>query len=389
MHTYIKRSLEEKLKTQLEYFPAVAILGPRQCGKSTLAKHIRSHFPDLVYIDLERPSDKRKLDDPEIFFEHNKGKLVCLDEVQRLPNLFPVLRSILDDNNSNGQVIILGSASPELIKQSSETLAGRIAYLNLTPFLLTELHSLQEFSLNAFWSRGGFAKSFLAPNDQLSMEWRLSFIQTFLERDIPNLGFAIPAEKLRRLWSMLAHYHGGLLNRAKIGEGLGISGNTVQSYIDLLEQTFMIRVLRPYESNLKKRLVKSPKVYIRDSGILHSLLEIESFDSLLGHSQFGASWEGMCLENILSTATRWKPYFYRTAGGAEIDLILEKGERKIAIEFKASKSPEVSKGFWQAKKELGIEEALVVAPIDKSYFAKEGIEITTLNSVIEALETSS
>ena len=306
MQTYIKRFFTEKIRERLLNIPGVIILGPRQCGKSTLAKAIISEIENAVYLDLERPSDINKLTDPEAFFSLNADKLICLDEIQRVPELFPILRSVIDENRRNGQFIILGSASPDLIRQSSETLAGRVSYFELTPFLFKEIseHSSPN-KLRKLWLRGGFPRSYLASDEKESFEWRLNFIRTFLERDIPQLGFRIPAKTLERFWKMCAHLHGQLLNSSKLGESLGVSHHTVRSYSDLLEQTFVLRVLRPYESNLKKRLIKSPKIFIRDTGLLHALLDIESHNELLGHPVYGASWEGFVMENILSLLPNW------------------------------------------------------------------------------------
>jgi len=274
----IKREKLAECIERLESFKALAILGPRQCGKSTLAKYIVSQFPGSVYLDLETPSDLQKLSEPELFFEQHAEKLVCLDEIQRQPDLFPILRGILDRGNRNGQILILGSASRDLIRQSSESLAGRIAYVELTPFSLVEVENLSQL-----WLQGGFPLSFLAKTQTKSFQWRLEFIRTYLERDIPQLGFNIPAQTLRRLWTMCAHNHGQLLNQSKLGDALGLSHTSIRSYLDLLAQTFMIRVLSPFETNVKKRLIKAPKVYIRDSGILHGLLKLVSFDDVLGH----------------------------------------------------------------------------------------------------------
>ena len=252
MQGYVKRTLSEKIQQKLHNIPAVIILGPRQCGKTTLAKAFISGIARAVYLDLERPSDINKLRDPEAFFSLNADKLICLDEIQRVPELFAVLRGVIDANSRNGQFIILGSASPDLVKQSSETLAGRMSYLDLTPFLFMEVSQDDSPSvLRELWLRGGFPRSYLMPDDRESFEWRLDFIRTFLERDIPQLGFRIPARALERLWKMCAHTHGQLLNSSRFGESLGVSHHTVRSYIDLLEQTFVLRVLQPYEANLK------------------------------------------------------------------------------------------------------------------------------------------
>ncbi len=386
MQTYIKRIITTNIEQKLENMPGVVILGPRQCGKSTLAKAIISEIGGAVYLDLERPSDVSKLRDPEAFFSLNNDKLICLDEIQRVPELFPVLRSVMDENRKNGQFIILGSASPDLIKQSSETLAGRISYFELTPFVLIEVsedHHLK--TLRKLWLRGGFPRSYLAPNEKESIEWRLDFIRTFLERDIPQLGFRTPAKTIERFWRICAHLHGQLLNSSKLGESMGVSHHTVRSYIDMLEQSFVLRVLRPYESNLKKRLIKSPKIYIRDSGILHALLSIENHNDLLGHPVYGASWEGFVIENILSLLPNWTASFYRTSSGSEIDLILEKGKRRIAVECKVSTSPGLNRGFWNAMNDLKFEEAWVIAPVKETYPAERGVMVASLQKFIDQL----
>ncbi len=386
MQSYINRIITTKIKEKLGNMPGVVILGPRQCGKSTLAKAIISEIGGAVYLDLERPSDVSKLRDPEAFFSLNSNKLICLDEIQRVPELFPVLRSVMDENRQNGQFIILGSASPALIKQSSETLAGRISYFELTPFLLKEVsedHDLK--TLRKLWLRGGFPRSYLAPNEKESFEWRLDFIRTFLERDIPQLGFRTPAKTLERFWRICAHLHGQLLNSSKLGESLGVSHHTVRSYVDMLEQSFVLRVLRPYESNLKKRMIKSAKTYIRDSGILHALLNIENHNDLLGHPVFGASWEGLVIENILSLLPNWKASFYRTSSGSEIDLILEKGNKRVAIECKGSTSPNLNRGFWNAVSDLELKEVWVVAPVKEAYPIEKGVMVVPPHQLVEHL----
>jgi hypothetical protein len=345
-----------------------------------------SEIEGAVYLDLERPSDVSKLRDPEAFFGLNSDKVICLDEIQRVPELFPVLRSVIDENKRNGQFIILGSASPDLIRQSSETLAGRISYFELTPFLLKEVsddHHVK--TLRRLWLRGGFPRSYLASNDKESYEWRLDFIRTFLERDIPQLGFRTPAKTLERFWRICSHLHGQLLNSSKLGESMGVSHHTVRSYVDMLEQSFVLRVLQPYESNLKKRLIKSPKIYIRDSGILHALLGIENHNDLLGHPVYGASWEGLVIENILPLLPNWKASFYRTSSGSEIDLILEKGNRRVAIECKGSTSPNVNRGFWNAVSEIKFKEVWVVAPVKEAYPIEKGVRVAPPHQLVEHL----
>ncbi|MCK5809280.1 ATP-binding protein, partial [bacterium] len=329
MTKYIQRNLETNINEFLTIFPVTAILGPRQCGKSTLARKIVASFPDAVFLDLEDATDRQKLSDPKLFFEINRGKLVCIDEIQLTPNIFTVLRRIIDERGENGQLLVLGSASRDLIRQSSESLAGRIGYLELTPFLVPEV---PQYEISDIWLRGGFPRSLLASSERASFIWRTNFIQTYLERDIPSLGFAIPAQTLKRLWTMIAHSSGSILNSSKLGSSLGVSHTTLRKYIDLLSQTFMVRLLEPLEANVKKRLVKSPKIYIRDSGILHTLLDIENRNDLLGNPIFGNSWESFVVEQIITKFPDWKPTFYRTAAGSEMDLVLSRGNRRIGIE---------------------------------------------------------
>jgi len=325
MRGLIPRNLATEIKIRLQHNPVVAILGPRQCGKTTLAGQIIKPLKKSVYLDLENPADLAKLDDPPAFFSLHEDDLVCLDEIQRAPELFTTLRSIVDQRGSNSQFLILGSAGRDLIRQSSESLAGRIAYLDLTPFLLNEIEPAASGDLRPLWLRGGFPRSYLAADEDVSFQWRQDFTRTFLERDVNMLGFRMPPARLGRLWKMCAHIHGSLLNASKLADSLGVSSHTIRSYVDLLEHTFMIRVLMPDAPNLKKRLVKSPKIYIRDSGILHALLDIRTHDDLLSHPIIGASFEGFAMENILAFAKNYEPSFYRTSAGAEIDLILRRG----------------------------------------------------------------
>lgn len=361
----------------------MAVLGPRQCGKSTLAKHVIESHPQSIYLDLERPSDARKLADPELFFDHYKDRLICLDEIQRLPEIFTILRSVIDDRRRSGQFLILGSASGDLLRQSSESLAGRIAHLELAPFGICEI---SDCATNKLWLRGGFPSGLLTEDDQASFRWRQNFVRTFLERDIPQLGIRISAASIERLWRMCAHYHSQLLNLSAIGNSLGITHHTARSYIDLLSKTFMLRMLPPFEANAKKRLVKSPKIYIRDSGLLHTLLGIREYEDLLAHPVFGGSWEGFAIENIVTCMPDWNPSFYRTSAGAEVDLVLEQGRHKIAIECKASSSPEVTKGFWYALDDIRPDEVWVVAPVKGTYPLKGGVKIISLEDIVQHLK---
>lgn len=364
MQGYIERYQGRFIRNRLLKMPVVAILGPRQSGKSTLAKHIINNIENSLYLDLESNRDLRKLEDPETFFEDNQQKLICLDEIQRRPDLFVPLRSIIDSINRKGQILILGSASPELIKQSSETLAGRISYFELTPFLLLETG---QDSLKKLWLRGGYPDSFLEETDEDSLFWREDFIRTFLERDIPSLGIKYYTGNISRLWQMCAHITGQVLNYSTLASSLGVSGHTIKNYIELLNRTYMVRLLQPYYLNLKKRLIKSPKIYIRDTGILHALLNIKDRNSLLGYPSYGASWEAFSVEQILSSVKGWQSYFYRTASGNEIDLILIKGQDLIAVECKASSAPELTKGFYIARDDLNPRESWIVAPVTETY----------------------
>ncbi|MBW2194697.1 MAG: ATP-binding protein [Deltaproteobacteria bacterium] len=380
MQGYVARSISGRIEHKLHTMPAVAILGPRQCGKTTLAQRIISGFENAAYLDLERRADLNKLRDPEAFFALNKDGLICLDEIQRSPGLFQEMRSRIDRHGDIGQFLILGSASPELIKQTSETLAGRISLIELTPFLLKEMEeSVSQETQLKLWLRGGFPRSFLSESEADSFDWRRDFIQTFLERDIPQLGINIPARRLDRFWRMCAHVHGQLLNRSTLGESLGVSHHTIGAYIALLEHTYLLRVLEPYHTNLKKRLIKSPKVYLRDSGLLHALLDIKTHNDLLGHPVYGLSWEGFVIENIVASYPEWKPSFYRSVSGAEIDLILEKGRTRIAVETKASTSPEVKRSFWNALGDLKIDTAYIVAPVVESYPYERGVQVVPLH----------
>lgn len=383
MRGYLLRDAEKDVLLRLRRSPVVAIVGPRQCGKTTLAKKVLSRLPKSLYMDLERPSDAAKLTDPEAFFALHADETVCLDEIQRVPDLFPVLRSVVDAQARNGQVLVLGSASPDLLRQSSETLAGRVTFLELTPFLLPELAGAGiDEALATTWLRGGFPRSVLAAKDEESFAWREDFVRTFLERDVRDLRARVDVPRLARLWRMCAHEHGQTLNAARLGAALGVSPPTVRASLDLLEGTFMLRLLPPFEANLGKRLVKSPKVFLRDTGILHALLGIATPDDLLGHPVRGASWESLVLENVLGAFPGWRAFFFRTSAGAELDLVLEKGKRRIAVECKASSAPTVTRGFWSALEDLRIDEAWVVAPIASAFPLGSGVEAVPLGDFL-------
>ena len=384
MHTYIQRELSRKLGESLAQFPVTVLLGPRQCGKSTLARNLLSGRSNPLLLDLERPSDLHKLDEPEFFLETNQHKLVCIDEVQLLPELFPLLRSLVDADRRPGRFLILGSASQELIRQSSESLAGRIAYHELTPFLSTELAGTMEQVVH--WTRGGFPDSVFATSPATSLEWREQFIRTFLERDLAQFNLRLHAPTMRRFWTMLAHYHGQTINYSKIAQSMDASHTTIKRWVDILEQTFMVRVLRPFSGNLKKRLVKSPKVYLRDSGVLHALLDIEDFNELMGNPIAGASWEGYALENILPHFPRCAASFYRSSNGEEIDLILERKNKRIGIEFKMSASPKLSRGSAGSVETLGLDMLLVVIPTtSEPYMLRPKTKVCDIGSAIQEI----
>jgi len=384
MAVYIKRILKKKLEQSIKNYPVVALLGPRQVGKSTLAKEIINKKSKGLYLDLEKPSHLNQLTAPEYFFEQNKNKLICLDEIQRKPEIFPLLKSLVDERQKTEQFLILGSASRDLLKQSSESLAGRICYLEMSPFSLLELSEKKQESL---WLRGGFPRSFLSKSETASLEWRENYIRTFLERDIPQLGYRIPFTTIGRLWTMLAYSHGQTLNATKLASSLGVSSHTVSSYIDILEKTFLIRLLQPFSENLKKRVIKSPKIYIRDTGLLHSLLKVDTMNELFSHPVFGSSFESFVLEQIIGSLPRWQFYFYRTRSGAEIDLLMIKGIRRIAIEIKAGKSPTLEKGFFTSIEDVKAKEKYLIAPVDTTYTLKRGVKVTNPSQFLKTFKT--
>ena len=382
MHKYVKREVTQTIKDRLRHYPAVALLGARQTGKSTLAGMLIKDFKDAIYLDLERPADLNKLSEPEAFLSRFGDRLICLDEIQRIPDIFPILRGVIDRNQRNGQFLILGSASRDLIKQSSESLAGRISYLEITPFNHQEAAFVDA---DTHWLLGGFPRSLLAKNKEISFQWREDYIRTFLERDIPQLGFRIPANTIGRFWRMVAHSHGQVLNASKLGASMGVSSHTIRNYIDLLEQTFMVRALQPFSGNVRKRLIKSPKVYIRDTGILHALLNIEKMEDLFAHPVYGASYEGYVLEAILAQLPRWEGSFYRTSNGAEIDLILAKGLQTVAVEIKASPSPKVSKHFWNCIDTVKPDRTVVIAQVDMEYPIADNVMVMPLQMFLNEI----
>jgi predicted AAA+ superfamily ATPase len=387
----ISRIAQSKLTQLLAQFPAVALLGPRQVGKTTLALTLIQNNPKASYLDLELPSDLNKLTDPEDYFSRHQDDLLVLDEIQRTPNLFPVLRSVIDSRKrkrkSGAFFLLLGPASLDLLNQSSESLAGRLASIELTPLLAQEITQLG-LSTDTLWVRGGFPDSFLAKNDSQSLRWRTAFIRTYLERDVPALGPRIPAETLRRFWTMLANLQGSVLNQALLGQSTGVSGHTVARYLDLLVDLLLVRRLPPWSGNSSKRLIRRPKIYLRDSGILHALLGLESAEQLLGHPIAGPSWEGFVLEHLLAAAPVGVPaYFYRTSAGAEIDLLLGLGNKDFwAIEIKRASSPTVTKGFHNGCTELKPSRKLVIYPGKTSFSLGQGIEAMGLCNATSELE---
>ncbi|HSQ41362.1 MAG TPA: ATP-binding protein [Fibrobacteraceae bacterium] len=375
-----KRSDVSKILQGLQENPIVGILGPRQCGKSTLAKMVLADIPDSLYLDLERPSDLAKLSDPELFLRHAGQRLVCLDEIQRKPELFPLLRSLVDESDRNGQFLVLGSASPDLLKQGSETLAGRIAFVELGPFSAEEW----EGPIEALWVQGGFPRSILK-GAEASFRWRQEFVSTFLERDLANLGFPFPAETLRRLWRMLAYAQGGLLNHSRIGESLGVSHTTIRRYIDALSGTFMVRQLEPWAGTSGRRLIRAPKVFVRDSGIVHALLGLRKYEDLLGWPQCGASWEGFVLDQLWMVGKGWDFRFYRDSGGSEIDIVMQKGLRTLAVECKLSAAPKVERGFWSACEQVKPDTRWIIAPVQEAYPYREDVEALPIREAMRRL----
>jgi uncharacterized protein len=381
----IPRFKEKEIRTYLRHFPAVAITGPRQCGKSTLAKVIVGTIRGAIYIDLEDPEDRSKMDDPSLFLSQQKGKLICLDEIQFMPELFKILRSVIDKNKKNGQFLLLGSASPELLRQSSETLAGRIVYTELAPFSLTESGVEAKGGMHRLWVRGGFPGSYLAKQEGLSMVWRKNFIRTFLERDLSSFGIGVAPENMRKFWMMCAHLHGQSLNLSNLGNSLGLTHSTVKTYVDIMSNTYMVRKLEPYYANIDKRLKRSPKIYLSDSGLLHALLSIANWSELLSHPVAGFSWEGFVLSQLTNSLSGWEFYYASTADQAEIDFILKKGKRVVAVECKLSKAPVVTKGFHYLLSDLKIKEAYVVCPIDSSFPMGKGVQAMNVLDLIEKI----
>ncbi len=387
----IPRRLLDTLESALAEAPAVALLGPRQVGKTTLALAV-AQSRAAIYLDLESEADRAKLAEPELYLSQHQDKLVILDEIQRTPQLFQSLRGLIDTGRRHGRgtgrFLVLGSASIDLLRQSSESLAGRIRYLELAPIDAAEAGRER---LDALWLRGGFPESLLAVSDGASLRWRVDFIRTYLERDIPQLGPRIPAETLRRLWTMLAHQQGGLLNAAVLARALAVDGKTVASYLDLLVDLLLVRRLAPWHGNLRKRLVKSPKVYVRDSGLVHALLGIGDREALLAHPVAGGSWEGLAVESLIAVApSGTEAHFYRSAAGAEIDLLLQLPGRRApwAIEIKRGLTPKIERGFHLACETVDPERRRVVYGGVERFPLAEGVEAVTLNDLCEELSAA-
>lgn len=382
----INRKLRNNVINSLETFPVVGLIGSRQVGKTTLSKYILKEIPNSIYLDLELPSDINKLQNAELYFKENSSKLIIIDEVQRMPILFPIIRALVDQDRRAARFLILGSASPLFIKGASESLAGRIIYHELTPFCIDELE-LNSHLINDLWLKGCYPLSYLTENIDESFSWREAFIKTYLEQDIPQLGLRVPAVQLRRFWSILAHNHGKLWNSSQIALALGVTAPTVKNYLDILTDTFLVRQLAPFFPNVKKRIVKSVKAYIRDSGLLHTLLSIKNSDQLLSNPIAGFSWEGFIVEQIINkTKDSYEHYFYRTGAGAEIDLLLVKNNiPEIAIEIKFSLEPKIAKGFWISLEELKCKKGFVIYPGKDAYSIHDKVMVTDITKFFELL----
>jgi len=386
----LPRRLSVRLNHLLRHSPAVVLLGPRQVGKTTLALEVGAQRPS-IYLDLEDEDERAKLSNPTRYLADHEGELVILDEVHRVPELFQRLRGVIDrgrrDGKANGRFLLLGSAAMDLLRQSGETLAGRISYLELGPFDALEVDPAE---IETLWVRGGFPRSFLAENDDLSMEWRRDFIRTYLERDVPRFGPRIPAETLRRFWKMLAHNQAQVMNAAHLARGLGVDGKTVAGYLDLLVDLLLVRRLAPWHRNAGKRLVKSPKVYVRDSGIAHALLGIRDKEALLGHPVVGQTWESFIIESLVAAAPDGaEAHFYRTSNGTGIDLVLTLPSGKLwAVEIKRSSAPKIARGFHLACADLDPERRFIVYPGTERFPLDDITDAIGVVELAQALESA-
>ncbi len=391
MQSMLGRQITEKLQAAIAQVPAAVLLGARQVGKTTLAKTIAKSV-DSIYLDLEAPEDLLKLSDPTSFLSAHANKLVILDEIQRSPELFPVLRGLIDKNREQGrtagQFLLLGSASMALMRQSSESLAGRISYIEMSGLNLAEIDGNQQ-GRQTLWLRGGFPDSYLAADDNLAMDWLENLVRTYLERDVPQMGFRVPAARLRRLWTMLAHLQGETINYSKLASNLEVDAKTASNYIDILTGLLLVRRLEPWHTNVKKRLVKSPRFYVRDSGILHRLLGINSYDALLSNPVLGKSWEGFVVENILSVLpSRVESYFYRTAAGAEVDLVIKMPSSEIwAIEIKYGLAPNLGKHYSQTCDDVGATHKYILYGGDDEFPVGKNVKIISLPGLMEKLRS--
>jgi len=374
----LRARIQKSIVQGLACHPAVALLGPRQCGKTTLARQVAAGAGARIF-DLENPDDDAALENPMLALESLRG-LVVLDEVQRRPELFPVLRVLMDRESAPAKFLLLGSASPFLVRSVTESLAGRVAFIDLQGFSLDEVGVAD---LSRLWTRGGFPRSFLAEDENSSHGWRRDFIRTFIEKDFSTLGLGATPSSLGRLWQMAAHYHGQTLNASEIGRALGESYKTVQRHLELLEGAFMIRLLRPWFENIGKRLVKSPKLYVRDSGLFHALLGIGNHESLLGHPKIGASWEGFALEQILARLPKMDAWFWGTQGGAELDLLIQSNGKRIGFEFRVADAPKMTKSLSVAQNDLGLHNLLVVKPRGHGYPLENNIRAASLDEALE------
>ena len=391
---WVPRRLEAVVLARLKAMPAVAIMGPRQVGKTRLARKIAKNYSGAIFLDLETIKDRQLLGEPELFFSAHRHRLIVLDEVQMMPEIFQALRPEIDNHRTSGRFLILGSATGKLLKQSSESLAGRVSYVELSPLLANEINLLEQsqeqdsgqelFEIQQLWLKGGYPGSYIDTSDEISYSWRADLIKTLLQRDFPSLGIQTASESLSRFWRMLANLHSQLLNSSMLARSLGYgSPKTADHYLDFFVDSMMVRRLQPYLTNFPKRLVKSSRIYLRDSGILHALLNIESIQDLQGHPIVGASWEGFVIEQIACNLPIGAQIsFYRTQVGSELDLVIEKGRHRLGIEIKFSMSPKVSRGFWQALKDIEATAAYIIAPVSMQYSYKENVQVMSVQDFI-------